>query len=97
MLFGDEDAAVVDVDADACSGCRSGTIGKFTFFLSELPGYPFGKLMQSDRDVVIQYTIGGTAINGTDYATLSGLATIPAFSSTTTILIDATGALMTDS
>jgi len=97
MLFGDEDSGVVAVDATFAPAVEGGAIGKFTFFLSEISplftkGYPFSPLTKSDRDVVIEYTIGGTAINGVDYDFLTGTATIPAFSSTVTILVDATGA-----
>ncbi len=38
---------------------------------------------------VVTYTLSGTATNGTDVATLSGSATIPAFATTTTITVNA--------
>ncbi len=89
MLFGDEDAATVDVDAIPSTSTEGGSSGNFTFFLSLPPGYPTGKPAVSDRDTVVTYTIGGSAVNGTDYKTLSGTVTIPAFSSSVSVAIDA--------
>ncbi len=60
MLFGDEDAATVDVDAIPSTSTEGGSSGNFTtFFLSLPPGYPTGKPAVSDRDTVVTYTIGG--------------------------------------
>ncbi|MDA1016544.1 MAG: VCBS domain-containing protein, partial [Planctomycetota bacterium] len=39
-------------------------------------------------DVVVNYTVGGTATNGTDYATLSGSVTIPVGQTSATIEVD---------
>lgn len=39
--------------------------------------------------LVIPFTIGGTAINGTDYTTIPGSVTIPAGQSSTTLIINA--------
>lgn len=91
ILIRDDDIGVVDVDATFAPAVE-GKTGKFTFFLAEPPGYPIGKLITSDRATVIEYSVTGTAIAGTDYAKLSGTATIPAFASSTDIIIDVTGA-----
>lgn len=88
MLIGDEDAGVVNVDAGFAV---EGGTGKFTFILSQPPAYPIGKAVTSDRDTVIHYTVSGTATPGVDYAALSGIVTIPAFSTSTDVLVDVTG------
>ncbi|MCA9194740.1 MAG: DNRLRE domain-containing protein, partial [Planctomycetales bacterium] len=99
ILIGDEDTATVDVDAKLAPAHEGAADGKFTFFLSEPPGYPTGTPGQADRDTVITFSIGGTATYGVDYdlvgATVSGgigTVTIKAFSSTADVTVDATGA-----
>ncbi|AMV30637.1 Calx-beta domain protein [Pirellula sp. SH-Sr6A] len=92
MLFQDEDLGVVDVDATFSPAVEGVSNGKFTFFLAEPPGYPIGKLTTSDRDTVIEYTISGSATPGVDFAPLTGTATIPAFASSTDVIIDVMGA-----
>jgi hypothetical protein len=92
MLFQDEDLGVVDVDATFSPAVEGVSNGKFTFFLAEPPGYPIGKLTTSDRDTVIEYTISGSATQGVDFAPLTGTATIPAYSSSTDVIIDVMGA-----
>ena len=51
--------------------------GQFTITLSQAPA----------SDLTVFYTIGGTAINGTDYSTLSGSVLIPAGQTTATITV----------
>jgi hypothetical protein len=49
--------------------------GQFTITLSQAPA----------SDLTVSYDIGGTAVNGTDYSTLSGSVIIPAGQTTATI------------
>ncbi|WP_074238394.1 Calx-beta domain-containing protein [Chitinophaga niabensis] len=50
---------------------ESGTIGKFTISLP-------GTTTVSAEDITVNYTIAGTATNGTDYTNLTGTVVIPA-------------------
>ena len=54
-----------------------GQPGQFTISLSQAPA----------SDLTVFYTIGGTAVNGTDYLTLSGSVLIPAGQTTATITV----------
>ena len=54
-----------------------GQPGQFTISLSQAP----------DSNLTVYYTIGGTAVNGTDYSTLSGSVLIPAGQTTATIAV----------
>lgn len=60
----------VSVTATQASLTALGEVGEFVISL------PDG--VTNDTDVEVNYTMGGTAVNGTDYVTLSGKATIPA-------------------
>ena len=42
----------------------------------------------AERNITVSYTVGGTATNGTDYASLSGVATIPAGNTGVSVLVD---------
>jgi hypothetical protein len=54
-----------------------GQPGQFTITLSQAPA----------SDITVFYSIGGTAVNGTDYSTLSGSVLIPAGQTTATIAV----------
>jgi hypothetical protein len=43
--------------------------------------------LQSSQSLTVNYTIGGTAVNGTDYQTLSGTVTIPKGQSSATMTV----------
>ena len=43
--------------------------------------------------LTVNYSLGGSAVNGTDYQTLSGTAVIPAGSSSTTVVVNPEGLL----
>ena len=59
-------------------GNEAGAVaGSFQITQSEMTGSP----------TVVSYTLGGAAINGTDYTQLTGTATIPAGSTSTTVII----------
>lgn len=66
----------VNSDGIALEGCIK---GQFNFALAN----------PASQDVTINYTIGGSAVNGVDYAFLDNSITIPSGSSTGTIYIDA--------
>ncbi|GAA4356577.1 hypothetical protein GCM10023151_04630 [Kangiella marina] len=63
-----DDATEVTIAATADTAEGSGIAGQFTFSLSN----------PSDTDTVVNITAGGTAVAGTDYATLVSSVTIPA-------------------
>lgn len=49
------------------------------------------KTNSSSAPVIISYTIGGSAVSGTDYAELSGIANIPAGQASTVVWVDMAG------
>lgn len=66
----------VNADGVALEGCIQ---GHFDFNLAAPLSY----------DVVINYTVGGTAVNGVDYANIGNSITIPAGDTTGSIFVDA--------
>lgn len=66
----------INADGIALEGCVK---GQFNFNLAS----------PATQDVIINYTTGGTAVNGVDYAFLDNSITIPAGSSSGTIYVDA--------
>ena len=61
----------------------SGQMGEFTFTLSSA----------SANDIVVDYSLGGSAVNGTDYAFLKGSTTIKAGKTTKNIKVTPEGDL----
>ncbi|RFM31935.1 Calx-beta domain-containing protein, partial [Chitinophaga silvisoli] len=76
MAISDDDVATISLtkSADAAEPATNGT---FTLSL------PAG--LTSTTDILVPYTVSGTATTGVDYTTLSGMATIPAGSNSATI------------
>lgn len=74
-----DNGARVSVTASAATATRGGANGVFTVTNSRVV----------NRDVVVNYTISGSAIAGTDYPSLPGAVTIPAASPSATIQIAA--------
>ncbi|TWU02568.1 Calx-beta domain-containing protein [Stieleria varia] len=73
----DDDTAILRVDAGN-SGNEAGTVsGAFNLVQTKT----------SDVDTVVSYTIAGTAISGQDFTPRSGTATIPAGSTTASVVI----------
>ncbi len=70
-----------------------GTIGNITSISEGCPGsgFTFTRLDSSDNSqpVVVNYTLSGTATNGTDYTTITTTITIPAGQNSTTLNINA--------
>ena len=71
----DDDAAEVTIVANDSTAGEPGDDGQFTVTLSN----------PSDTDTVIEYTIGGDASSGTDYAAISSTLTIAAGETSATI------------
>ena len=76
----DNDAATVTIAATDASAAEPADDGRFTVTLSQA----------SATDTVIDYSITGTAANGTDFALLSGQVTILAGATTAFIDVDVT-------
>ena len=72
----DNDAAVVSIAATA-NGDEAGADGEFTVTISQT----------SSTDTVIDYTVAGSAVEGTDFGSLSGQVTVLAGQTTATIEI----------
>jgi Ca2+-binding RTX toxin-like protein len=75
----DNDTATVSI-AGTTNGVEGGANGLFTVT----------QTAESSTDTVLTYTIAGTAIDGTDYAALSGTVTIPAGQTLATIAVAVT-------
>jgi hypothetical protein len=71
----DNDAAEVTIAANDPTAAEPANHGQFTVSLSNI----------SDSDTTVSYTLGGDAVAGSDFATLSGSVTIIAGSSSATI------------
>lgn len=72
----DSSPPTVTIEADLPDASETGpTVGRFTVTRSTATASP----------LIVNYAIGGTALNGIDYTTLSGSVTIPASSATATI------------
>ena len=76
----DNDAATVTIAATDATAAEPADDGRFTVTLSQA----------SATDTVIDYSITGTAANGTDFALLSGQVTILAGALTAFIDVDVT-------
>lgn len=68
MWLYDDEQPTVFVDASNTSPAETPTSSKFTLL----------RTGSTTADLVVNYTMGGTATNGSDYTALSGTATIPA-------------------
>ncbi|MBI5665336.1 MAG: alkaline phosphatase, partial [Nitrospirae bacterium] len=75
-ILDNETASEVSI-AVTTDGAEPATNGVFTVSLSTV----------SATDTVVDYTVGGTAADGSDYAVLSGTVTIPANASSATITV----------
>ncbi|MDY6986881.1 MAG: Calx-beta domain-containing protein [Thermodesulfobacteriota bacterium] len=85
----DDDASsysvsIVATDASAIEGADN---GEFTVTLEDGGGSP----VNAPQDIQVTVTVGGTATQGTDYATIGTTATISSGSSTQTVIIDTSG------
>jgi hypothetical protein len=69
----------VRVAATTATATRGGTNGVFTITNTRVV----------NRDTVVKYTVGGTAVAGTDYTALAGTVTIPSGQSTATVQVAA--------
>jgi len=80
-------ATLLDVNPDTVTVAKvadayaSGTAGKFTITRS-------GDATNLTNALAVQYTMGGTAISGSDYTALSGVATIPAGSASVDVVVN---------
>ena len=78
ITIADNDAAVVTILANDDSAAEPGDNAQFTVTISS----------PSDTDTVVSYAIGGDAIPGSDYTTLTGTVTILANTTTATINVN---------
>ena len=62
----DDDIATISVVANDAAAAEPGDDGQFTISISAA----------SDQDTVVSYSVGGTAVGGDDFASLSGTVTI---------------------
>ena len=75
VTIADDDSALVSIAASDPSAAEPGDDGQFTVSLTSA----------ASTDTVVSYTISGTGLDGTDYATLSGTVTIDAGDTAATI------------
>ena len=78
ITIDDDDTATVSIGITDGTASEPADDGQFTVTMSAA----------SDKDTIVDYTILGTADNGTDFATLSGSVTIAAGLTTATINVD---------
>ena len=79
VTINDDDLPTVTVSASEASATESGTPGQFTVTLAN--GVTLG------QDLLVSYTLTGTAVNGDDYEMLPGDVIIPAGDGSATIPI----------
>ncbi|MBD2141966.1 endo-1,3-1,4-beta-glycanase ExsH [Anabaena sp. FACHB-1250] len=79
----EQNLPVISVVSTPINANENNTPGSFTLRRSNFSG-----------SLTVNYTIGGTATNGTDYLRLTGTATFPAGSTTTTITVTPTDDLI---
>ena len=78
VTISDADSATLSVIASEPDATEPSTDGEFTFSLSA----------PSAIDTTFSYDVGGTADAGDDFETLSGLITIPAGSTSVSVIVD---------
>jgi hypothetical protein len=75
----DDDLPTVSVAATTATATETGSAGQFTVSLANS--------VTLDHDLLVPYTLGGTAANGCDYSILPGDVIIPAGQSSATICV----------